>query len=343
MPIAAVVSFRLGGSDGVSVEAAKWAWALEELGFSVVTVAGEGTADAVLPGLAMDATEPVDPVELADVLNAADLVVVENLCSLPLNRAALDAVASGLKGRPAILRHHDLPWQRPHFAHEPAPPDDPAWAHVTINTLSRRQLSYRGIPSTALYNRFQPPSGRADRAEAREAAGIDEASLVVLQPTRAIARKNIAGGLALAEALGATYWLTGPAEEGYGPEARRILSRSRVPVIRGNRGLGPAELYAACDVVVLPSTWEGFGNPTVESVLHRRPLAIGAYPVAAELAAFGFQWFPVDDPASVREFLEAGDEALLDRNHAVALGHFALADLPRELDELTNRHGWRFG
>ncbi|HSH23456.1 MAG TPA: hypothetical protein VK975_05265, partial [Acidimicrobiales bacterium] len=52
---AAVLSFRLGGPDGVSVEAAKWAWALARLGFSVGTVAGEGDADVIVPGLAAGA------------------------------------------------------------------------------------------------------------------------------------------------------------------------------------------------------------------------------------------------------------------------------------------------
>ena len=37
---AAVVSFRLGMADGVSVEAAKWAAALGRLGWTVRTVAG---------------------------------------------------------------------------------------------------------------------------------------------------------------------------------------------------------------------------------------------------------------------------------------------------------------
>ena len=58
MPTACMISFRLGGGDGVSVEAAKWAAALRTLGFDVRTVAGSGPVDVVLPGLAMDANEP---------------------------------------------------------------------------------------------------------------------------------------------------------------------------------------------------------------------------------------------------------------------------------------------
>ena len=50
-----IVSYRLGGQDGVSVEAAKWAWAFRRLGFDVTTVAGGGDADRLVPGLAIDA------------------------------------------------------------------------------------------------------------------------------------------------------------------------------------------------------------------------------------------------------------------------------------------------
>ena len=69
---AALVSYRLGGPDGVSIEAGKWSWALES--------------------------------------------------SLPLNGAASAMVADALRGRRAIMHHHDLPWQRASFAGCHLPP-----------------------------------------------------------------------------------------------------------------------------------------------------------------------------------------------------------------------------
>jgi mannosylglucosylglycerate synthase len=98
-----------------------------------------------------------------------------------------------------------------------------------------------------------------------------------------------------------------------------------------------ADAYAACDAVVLPSTWEGFGNPSVESATHDRPLAIGAYPVAAELAAFGFRWFRADDPSLLAAWLAGPDDALLRHNHEVAATHFNVADLPGRLEAVLAR------
>ena len=335
MSTVAIVSFRLGGADGVSVEAAKWAWAAEQLGHRVTTVAGEGPVDHCLPGLAIDAADPPTAVEVDAVLAGADVVVVENLCSLPLNPAAASVVAAALRGRPAVLHHHDLPWQRPQLADRPGPPDDPAWRHVTINELSRHQLADRGTDAVTVYNAFDvdPPAGR--REVTRDALGLAPSDRLVLQPTRALARKNIAGGLALAEAAEATYWLLGPAEDGYGPELDRLLAGARGPVRHGAPpGTTAVDAYAACDAVVLPSTWEGFGNPTVESAVHRRPLAVGWYPVARELAAFGFRWFDAADPGSLADWFDRPDPDVVVHNAAVARAHFSLADLPGRLAAL---------
>jgi glycosyltransferase involved in cell wall biosynthesis len=341
-PLAAIVSFRLGGPDGVSVVAEHWGEALRRLGLAVRTVAGAGRADRLLPDLAMDASPgPGLPERLAEALAGAELAVVENVCSLPRNPAAAGALAAHLAGRPAVLHHHDLPWQREAFADLPGwPPDDPAWVHVTINERSRKELADRGLAATTVYGGFPVP-GPGRREEARRRLGVPRGRRLLLQPTRAIARKNVPAGLAMAAALGADYWLTGPSEDGYGPELERLLAAASCRVHRRiPAGLTMDDAYAACDAVVFPSTWEGFGAPLIEASLHRRPLAVGDYPVAAELAAFGFTWFPAADPAPLRAFLEHPDPALLERNHDVVRRHFSMEALTAELAELLRSAGW---
>jgi glycosyltransferase involved in cell wall biosynthesis len=352
-PRAAIVSFRLGGADGVSVEAAKWAGALRHLGFAVTTVAGAGPVDRLIPGLAVGPAvtgvevPPLDLAGLADALAAADLVVVENLLSLPFNPAAARAVAQLLAGRRAVLRHHDLPWQRARFAGWPPPPDDPAWIHVTINDHSRRELAARGIAATTIPNTFDPHPPGGDREAVRRTLGLDDGDRLVLQPTRAIPRKDVPAGLALAEALGATFWLLGPAEEGYGPALAKLLAGATVPVHHGPAGLvtatsGIEHAYAACDAVVFPSRCEGFGNPPVEAALHRRPVAVGPYRTGRELAARGFRWFDAADAGALRRFLRAGDPALLDHNEDIARTWYSQERLPGRLAQLFARAGWRW-
>jgi mannosylglucosylglycerate synthase len=334
----------LGGPDGVAVEAAKWQRALGRLGFDTFTVAGEGSVDRTLPGLAMGAAEPPDRSEVAAALDDADLVVVENLCSLPLNLGAAARVASVLTGRPALFRHHDLPWQREQFAHHGPPPDDPRWRHVTINELSRRELAVRGVTASTVYNSFDvdpAPDLRSDgirrrgpKADAvRAALGVSEETRLVLQPTRAIPRKNVAGGIGAATELGGTYWLLGPPEDGFGPELEALTRAARCPILLGppDGHLDVRDAYEACDVVALPSTWEGFGNPAVESAARCRPLAVGPYPVAKELAAFGFRWFELDEMARLSSWLDSPGPALLETNLAIAARHFSTADLPDRL------------
>jgi mannosylglucosylglycerate synthase len=339
VPTAALLSFRLGGTDGVSIEAAKWATALGHLGWDVFSVAGSGPVDMTVEGLALGATEAPDRNELTDALATADVVVVENVCSLPLNPPAAAVVASVCAGRPTVLHHHDLPWQRPHLAHFPPPPDDPLWAHVTINERSRLELAERRMVATTIYNTFDPDPAPGDRHGTRGSLGVAEGTRLLLQPTRALERKNVPGGLALATAVGGTYWLLGPAEDGFGPELDRLVRAAECPVLLGGGGpdLPVADAYAACDAVLLPSTWEGFGNPSVESATYRKPLAIGPYPVGSELAAFGFEWFDCAVPAPLAHWLDTPDTALLDHNHDVAARHFNVRDLPGRLASVLER------
>jgi mannosylglucosylglycerate synthase len=321
------------------VVAATWERAFLDLGWEVRTVAGEGPVDRLVPGLAIGAPEPPPAEEVHEALAGADLVVVENLCTIPMNLPAARVVAGALRGRPAVLHHHDPPWQRADHAHvTELPPDDPAWRHVTINRLTEAQMADRGLHATTIYNAFDTEEAPGDRARTRAALGVEPHERLVLHPVRAIPRKDVPAAVRLAEALDATYWLAGPAEDGYGEELARILASARCRVLhRGVPGT-MADAYAACDLVAFPSTWEGFGNPPVEAAVHRRPVAVGDYPVAAELRALGFCWFRPDRPAEIARFLEQPDEAVHERNLAVVRAHLGLDRLHGDLAELLA--GW---
>ena len=358
-PQAVVVSFRLGGADGVAVEAHKWAWALGELGYDVRRVAGaiedDGQPnDIVLPGLAMDAAD-VDPAAITTALDGADLVIVENLCSLPLNVDAAHAVTRAVSehhGR-VLLRHHDLPWQRRHLAHlaTELPPHVKRALHATINLRSRRELEARGFTgATTVHNYFDldPPPG--DRAATRAQFGFGDDEFVVLQPSRAIERKNVPGAVRLASYLGRRaaerpvhLWIAGPAEDGYADTLARVIERSDVPVTVG-RTARVADAYAACDLVVFPSTWEGFGNPVIESIAARRACAAFPYPVLAEIVAAGVRCFSTEQPDVLARFLaepEPRRETYFDVNLRRARLSFSLTDLPAAIEQAFVAHGWR--
>ena len=336
-----IVSFRLGGTDGVAIESAKWAAAFSTLGHQVRTVAGEGVADVILPGLAIDAATPPSHDELADALADADVVVVENLASLPLNLAARDVVYRVLEDRRAIFHHHDLPWQRPHLAHLEGPRTNPLWRHVTINELSRLELLEHGVPAVTIMNSFdcEPPRGR--RESTRVAMDVRARTLVAM-PSRALPRKNVEGAIALCEALDAIFWLLGPAEDGYEAALEALLAATSIDVRRGlPDGVDVHDAYAACDLVVMPSTWEGFGNPVLESVTHRRPLALYPYPVACEIRDYGFEFFDLGDVVAITSFLEHPDYDLYAHNLSIALEHFNLTKLPSRLRQLLESVGVR--
>jgi glycosyltransferase involved in cell wall biosynthesis len=355
-PVAVFLSFRLGGADGVSIEARKWEWALSQLGFATRRVAGE-MVDGLRPDdtwLAFLAIDPlpgtyVEPDALAASIAGADLVVVENLCSLPLNLVASTTTAEVLeahRGR-VMFHHHDLPWERPALAHITGfPPARPNSLHITINELARVALAERGLDATLIRNAFDLDPIRGDRSGTRAAFGFTDDELVVLQPSRAIPRKEVGLGLAFAQDLASLvddqpvrYWLTGPAENGFGPELDRLVASASIPVTQG-RAPRPEDAYAASDLVVFPSSWEGFGNPVIEALVAHRPVVVGHYPVLDELVALGLRLLSLDDPRAVDRFLRSPDPSVATTNMACLRSHFDLNDLPRRLSAAFATVGW---
>jgi glycosyltransferase involved in cell wall biosynthesis len=95
-----------------------------------------------------------------------------------------------------------------------------------------------------------------------------------------------------------------------------------------------ADAYAGCDLVVMPSTWEGFGNPVIEAVTHRKPLARYPYPVMEEIEAHGFHFFDLEDIDGIRGAMNDPFAEFLDKNAAIAKANYDLSLLPGRLATL---------
>jgi glycosyltransferase involved in cell wall biosynthesis len=134
-------------------------------------------------------------------------------------------------------------------------------------------------------------------------------------------------------------WITGPAEDGYDDVFTRLVAESSVPVTIGRAQSAP-DAYAAADLVLFPSTWEGFGNPVIESIAHRRPIAVGHYPVLEELRGFGVHLLSIDDIDGVRAWLADPVADLLERNVELVRPHCSLEDLPERIDGVLSGAGW---
>ena len=335
-------------TDGVSVMVRNWQRAMTDIGFEVITVAGEGPVDRTVPALAITAEEQSHGrtvSQLEEALADADLVVVENLLSIPLNMAASRATHAVLAGRPAIIHHHDPPWQRQRFAHiTELPARDPAWRHVTINRLTVKEMAERGIEATCIYNGFPIDTGDGEGKHIRDELGVADNERLLAHPVRAIERKNLPAAIDLAEQTDSTYWLWGGAEDGYDDELARIIRGAKCRVINSAPAASAADLYSAADAVIFPSLWEGFGNPPVEAAIHRIPAAVGRYPVADELRELGFRWLPTDDASPLRQLLADTDSldvaAMLDNNRHVVASHLSLDRMEQAIRCLLEGAGW---
>ncbi|MER3396785.1 MAG: hypothetical protein C4319_08405 [Acidimicrobiia bacterium] len=264
-----------------------------------------------------------------------DLVVVENVFGLPLNPGYAEALRRSLVSRniPAILRHHDLIWQRPEFRLERLqgplsrliqanfPPRIERAVHVSINRLSKAELKERGFESFLMYNAFEFPDMlavghelEAKKEQARLRLGIPRSCLLLVQPTRAIERKGVPESISLGHRLAAelgkevVLLVCGPPEDEYDHAlaelARGVSSGEQNQKSSGSfrlmLGMGklPIDLaYEAADLVVFPSRWEGFGNPVLESVAFCKPLVVRKYLVLSEICDTGLRFIEWDpDP-----------------------------------------------
>jgi hypothetical protein len=104
------------------------------------------------------------------------------------------------------------------------------------------------------------------------------------------------------------------------------------------------DAYVYADFVMYPSLYEGFGNALLETIYFKKPALVNRYSVyAADIGPLGFQFVEIDGAvtdeavAQVRAVLEHPDRGhqMATHNYALAEQHFSYAALGRVLRALV--------
>lgn len=308
-----------------------------------------------------------------------DLLVPENSITIPLNvplGLAITEVISETK-MPTIAHHHDFFWERQQFLTNAIweylnmafPPHLPSIQHVTINSSGDNQLSLRtGISATIIPNvmDFETPQSPVDSyaSDVRQALGIEDDELFILQPTRVVKRKGIEHAIELVHRLGKKAKLVishASGDEGYDYEQRvkeysKLLKVNTVfesDIINEKRGRTKTgekiytldDIYPHADLITYPSTFEGFGNAFLEAIYFRKPIVVNKYSIYTyDIEPKGFQAIELDGFVTndavrkTREVLENPKicKKMVDTNYEIATHCYSYSVLRKKLRNLIH-------
>jgi glycosyltransferase involved in cell wall biosynthesis len=407
------VSTRLAGTDGVSLETAKWERIFEQEGFNCFYFAGELDRPPEQSYLAAEAhfTYPeIDEIQnkvfdvsvrkrsttvkihqlarkLKDDLHSfiekfdLDLIIPQNALTIPMNIPLGVAITQVIMetGLPTIAHHHDFYWERDRFMTNGVwdylrmafPPDLPSIDHVTINSFANAQLALRcGVAGTVIPNVMDfenPPSPPDDyTSDVRQAFGIQDDELFILQPTRVVARKGIEMAIELVSRLGKKAKLVishASGDEGYDYQNRLkeyseflnvdtlfvddIIDEQRGSTEDGKKIYTLSDIFPYCDLVTYPSTFEGFGNAFMEAVYFHKPIVVNRYSIyTKDIKPRGFRAVELDGYVTAaavketKEILEDNNlcEEIVDHNYEIGKQFFSFSVLWRLLKGYIAEH-----
>ena len=259
-----------------------------------------------------------------------DLLIPQNLLSFPLNIPLSIALTELIAENSiaTIAHHHDFTWERKplivnsvgDYISMAFPPDLPTVQHVVINSDARHQLARRkGVSSSMVPNVMDfenPPAGTdAYAADIRQAIGLADDELFVLQPTRVVQRKGIEQAIELVSRLGRKACLVvshASGDDGY-EYPQRIRNYAQLlgvklvfadDIFDDDRRIGSDgrkiyslwDAYPLADLVTYPSTVEGFGNAFLEALYFKRPIVVNNYTIyKIDIRPKGFKVIEFDD------------------------------------------------
>jgi len=354
------LSTRFAGTDGVSLESAKWAevlWLDEHVSFWYGGVLDRSADVSMCVPEAYFGHPENDWInkqvwgkthrspnvtrrihDLAEFLKGTiydfvkkfdlTLLIVQNALTIPMHISLGIAVTEFLSETvmPAIAHHHDFYWERsrfqvnniPDFLDMAFPPRDISLQHVVINQTAREELALRkGISSILIPNVLdfhKPPLGYDDfSANIREELGFNDQEKLILQPTRIVPRKGIEHSITLLQRLNDQRCKLvishGAGDEGedYPLQLLELAQFEHIDIrffgdrVGDRRNIDSdgrkiyvlSDLYPHADLVMYPSSYEGFGNALLEAFYFKVPIIVNRYPVwVRDIEPKGF-WVPV--------------------------------------------------
>lgn len=309
--------------------------------------------------------------------NHLDLIVVQNALTIPMN-LPLGVCLTGLiaeLGINTIAHHHDFFWERQRYQTNTIldlldttfPAKLPTIQHVTLNSIAKKRLeARRGIDSVVIPNVYDfstPPNGiDGFNKDFRQALGLKNGDILVLQPTRVVQRKGIEMSIELINRLqmpDAHLFITHRADdEGltYWHWLKREASNMSVDLqlvdhligderdnVNGYKVYSLWDAYPHADLITYPSLYEGFGNALLETIYFKKLTVINRYPVYnADIRPLGFEFIELDgfvDEGSIektRQYLKEPGQVkqMVERNFAIAQEHLSFELLERKLGGL---------
>ena len=304
-------------------------------------------------------------------------------CHLTMGMALYRVLRS--TGIPALAHDHDFHWERGdrYVTRYPCvqaiiiecfPPNLPNLKHAVINTYCRQSLDRAmGMHAVVVPNvmDFEHEYAQVDEfnRELPEALGFAPDDTLLFQITRIVRRKGIETAIDLVHRLDdpkVRLVITGTSRDDWKEEytnelhaqvAKLGLERSvlfagdRFDAVRredpgGRRTFSLEDGYAHATACTYFSTYEGFGNAFVESILARRPIFVNNYkPVYwPDIGSKGFRTVQIEDSrltdeavASIRSILADPDARRDIAEHNFELGrrYFSYEVLEELLTDLV--------
>jgi glycosyltransferase involved in cell wall biosynthesis len=299
--------------------------------------------------------------------------------NIPLGIALTEFIAE--THIPTIAHHHDFYWERDRFMVNAVsdylrmafPPVLPSIDHVVINSVADIQLSLRtGISSHVIYNvmDFDNPPEPPDEytCDVRQALGIADDELFVLQPTRVVQRKGIEHAIELVHRLGRKAKLIishASGDEGWDYENRlkeysKLMNVNTIfvsDIINEERGTTPdgrkiytlEDIYPYADLVTYPSTVEGFGNAFLEALYFKKPIVVNTYSIyLKDIRPKGFKVIEIDGYVTnqaveqTKQVLDNPEirQEMVEHDYALAKKYFSYTVLHQNLRHYMVEHNW---